>query len=294
MKNKNTPVKHHYIPQFILRNFLNGNGKLYFYSKSDGNTIEDYTSNIFMEKNLNKDEINHKDNPMWIEEELSYFENKVAPIIKKFNTENEIVLLTEDIFTLRIFLFIMMFRSKHVRNEFLRFNDNDIEIYKLYQDFENSEDLWKKNLAALTQCRNAQDIKKLRDINPIILEKCFFQFTQYYTTIVEKRGNTNFIISDVYPTIYYREIKNVLFPVCLFFPISLDRLLVLNYLENDKIFKTDSVINKNISYPPKPHDYKIKSIKLEVKKIYEPQVKLLNKVIYDNAVEGVIVSNYDR
>ena len=33
MKNKNTPVKHHYIPQFILRNFLNDNGKLYFYRK---------------------------------------------------------------------------------------------------------------------------------------------------------------------------------------------------------------------------------------------------------------------
>ena len=97
--------------------------------------------------------------------------------------------------------------------------------------------------------------------------------------------NTNFLISDVYPTIYYREIKNVPFPVCLFFPISLDRMLVLNYLENDKIFKTDSIINKNISYPPKPHDYKIKSIKIEVKKIYESQVKLINKVIYDNEVD---------
>lgn len=79
-----------------------------------------------------------------------------------------------------------------------------------------------------------------------------------------------------------------------FFPISLDRLLVLNYLDNDKICKTDAIINENISNPPKPYDYIIKSIKLEVKKIYEPQVKLINKVIYDNAVEGVILSNYDR
>lgn len=59
-------------------------------------------------------------------------------------------------------------------------------------------------------------------------------------------------------------------------------------------FKTDAIINENISNLPKPYYYKIKSIKLEVKKIYEPQVKLINKVIYDNAVEGVIVSNYDR
>ena len=66
------------------------------------------------------------------------------------------------------------------------------------------------------------------------------------------------------------------------------------YVTCDKIFKKDATINKNISNPPKPYDYKIKSIKLEVKRIYEPQVKLLNKVIYDNAVEGVIVSNYDR
>lgn len=294
MKNKNTPVKHHYIPQFILRNFLNDNGKLYFYSKSDENTIEDYTSNIFMEKNLNKDEINHKDNPMWIEEELSYFENEVAPIIKKFNTEDEIILSPKEIFKFRIFLFIMMFRSKYVRNQFQTFNKDDIETYKLFQDFENSEDLWKKNLAALTQCKNEKEIKQFKDINPIILEKCLFQFTKYYTTIVEKRGNTNFIISDVYPIIYYREIKKNSFPVCLFCPISPDRLLVLNFMENDKIFKNDSIITKNLSYPPQTYDYKTKSIKLVVKKIYETEVKIINKIIYESAIEGVVFVDNDR
>jgi len=288
MKYKNIPVKHHYIPQFILRNFLNNNGKIYYHNKNDDKILEDYTSNVFMEKNLNKDEINHKDNPMWIEEELSYFENEIAPIIRNFNFEDEIILSTKEIFKFRIFLFIMMFRSKYIRNEYLKLNSDQLEMYKLFQDFENSEDLWKKNLAALTQCKNEKDLKQFKDINPIILEKCLFQFTKYYTTIVEKRGNTNFIISDLYPVIYYRKIGEKLFPVCLLCPISPNRLLVLNYMENDKIFKNDSIITKNLSYPPQPYDYKTKSIKLVIKKIYESEVKLINKIIYESAVEGVV------
>ena len=289
MKNKRVPLKHHFIPQFILRNFINENNKLYYYSKQNMETIEEFTSNIFMEINLNKDEINNKDNPLWIEEELSYFENQVAPIFRKFNSQDEIILLPEDTYKLRIFLFVMMFRSKHVRNDFLKFTNNDINLYELFQEFENSEDLWKKNLGALAKCRNEKELKKLKDVNPLILEKLFFQFTQYYTTILEKRGSIDFVISDVYPTIYYREVNQHLFPVCLFFPISPNRLLVLNYLNNDKLFKNDNFITKNLSYPPRPYDYKTKAIKIIVKKIYENEVKEINRLIDENAIEGIVL-----
>ena len=290
MSSKNTPLKHHYIPQFILRNFISENNKLFYYSKNEKQIIKEFPSNIFMEINLNKDAINNKDNPYWIEEELSYFENVIAPLFKKFNSQTEIILTTEDTFRLRIFLFIMMFRSKHVRNEFLKFNNNDISIYELFQKFENSEDLWKKNLGALAKCRNEKDVKALKDVNPVILEKLLIQFTGYYTTVLERRGPVDFILSDVYPTIYFREINQSLFPVCLFFPISPTRLLVLNYFDNDKLFKNDYIITKNICFPPRPYDYNTKSIKIIVKKIYEHEVSNINTLIEENAIEGIVLS----
>ncbi len=287
---KKKSIRHHFIPQFILRNFLNYNDKLDYYDKINDLVVEELTSNVFMEKNLNFDVLNHPENPLWIEEELSFFESDIAPLIKKLNNDDEIVLLKEEVFKLRLFLFIMMFRSKHVRNEFLKFNNHDLELYKLFQDFDNSEDLWKKNLSELLKCKNETDLKKFKNINPIILNKCLYNIINYYTTVIEKRGSTGFIMSDVYPVVYYRNIYQKEFPVCLLCPISPYRMLVLNFMENDKIFKNDNVITKNFSYPPQPFDRKNYSIKLIVKKVYEKEVKEINKIIYESAIEGVIMT----
>ena len=76
----------------------------------------------------------------------------------------------------------------------------------------------------------------------------------------------------------------------MFFPISPNRILILNYIKNDKIFKDDNFITKNISYPPRPYDYQTKAIKVIVKKIYENEVKAINVLIEENAIEGIVLS----
>ena len=60
-------------------------------------------------------------------------------------------------------------------------------------------------------------------------------------------------------------------------------------MNNDKLFKNDNFITKNLSYPPRPYDYKTKAIKIIVKKIYENEVKEINRLIDENAIEGIVL-----
>lgn len=284
---ENIPIRHHYIPQFILRNFLNENRKLYYIKKENNEIIEDITANIFMEKNLNKDEINNKENPMWIEEELSFIENEIAPIMKKINTDDEILLSTEIVYKLRIFLFIMIFRNKYIRDQFLNMSDKDIETYKQFQNFDNNIDLWKKNLAAMTSCSDIIDIAKNDNINILIKNLIIDNYKNYYITVIETRGNKNFIISDVYPTLYFKKVNNINLLACLFYPISPIRMIILNYFNNDKLFKNDELLSKNLCYSPQ-YDKINKKLKFVAKKIYEKDVKKINDIIFNNAIEGIV------
>lgn len=44
--------RHHIVPQMILRNFLNSNGKLYCFNKDTGKRFETSPANVFVESNL--------------------------------------------------------------------------------------------------------------------------------------------------------------------------------------------------------------------------------------------------
>ena len=55
----NVPIKHHYVPQFMLRNFCFKDKLLYYYDKAKNITSVKKTDEIFMTRNLYRDEINH-------------------------------------------------------------------------------------------------------------------------------------------------------------------------------------------------------------------------------------------
>ena len=48
----NLPIRHHFIPQFILRNFTNDDGYLYCYSKQARRMFKSPPSNVFLKKHL--------------------------------------------------------------------------------------------------------------------------------------------------------------------------------------------------------------------------------------------------
>ena len=83
---KKEPIRHHYIPQFILRNFaFDDSGRVLFYNKNLKTVSKIETRDVFMEKNLYRDEINHTSNPTQIEHDLAVYENEVSHIIKKYS-----------------------------------------------------------------------------------------------------------------------------------------------------------------------------------------------------------------
>lgn len=103
--NKMESHKHHYIPQFILRNFSARNdGFVKFYDLKKKTIVNKPTEEIFLYEDLYRDEKNYPNNPTKIEDDLAKYESEVALILKKFCTSNEIVISTKEEEKLRLFL----------------------------------------------------------------------------------------------------------------------------------------------------------------------------------------------
>ena len=90
--------RHHYIPQFILRNFQDENSQVSYWDIEKGKLEKRNTKRIFMNLHMYRDEINHQDDPTSIESTLAVFEQEIAELIKgKFLTSNEVVITREEL-----------------------------------------------------------------------------------------------------------------------------------------------------------------------------------------------------
>lgn len=141
---KREPIRHHYIPQFILRNFCDEKGYVNYFDKTTNKITLREPSDIFMEKNLYRDEINYAENPTKIETDLARFESDISQIIKEKFLVGDKVILTKEDEQIKLFFFIMGFRS---HNAMLQFSEglskDSIVMYSMYQKNENFHDLWK-------------------------------------------------------------------------------------------------------------------------------------------------------
>ena len=79
------PIRHHYIPQFLLRNFSYDAGKrfVYYYDKKKKSLEEKQIRDVFMVKNLYRDERSFPDLPTKTEGALAKYESEVAPILQE-------------------------------------------------------------------------------------------------------------------------------------------------------------------------------------------------------------------
>lgn len=282
-KNKqmiNAPKRHHYIPQFILKNFCNDGQHIYYYDAITKQISLQDKANVFMERNFYCDEINYPTMPVQIEKDLAKYESEVAIIIKNILDNNEIIISKKDYDSLLLFFAIMSFRSKNANDTL---NDNasyeSKEFFKFWQNDGNLTDFWKRNLGIIAKCRSIEEVSKSEADDPIkaFMIRDTFGFTGKYIMIFERRGNEEFVITDCYPVHVTGTLENgqssFEMPMFDYFPISPNRLLVfacngVEYAPDDvrifdkKIIKKPILLNNN---------YVIK-----VKKIYEQQVKLVN------------------
>lgn len=202
------PIRHHYIPQFILRNFcFDENRKhIYYFDKKTAKISQRKIEEVFMVRNLYRDGINNPDEPVKIENDLARFEGEVSKIITgKFLKEDEIELSFEEDDKLKLFFAIMGFRSKITSDKLGEKASNEMKrFYSMYQSDENLSDFWKRNLGYLVNCRSLRDVLNHKEIDEPI--KIFFRRDTFgifglYFIVAEKRGPFDFIISDVYPTV---------------------------------------------------------------------------------------------
>ncbi len=115
-KSGNSPKRHHFIPQFILRNFTDKEGKLHCFDKERGGFFSTSPANVFLGKNLyTKDEDGKK--LTHVENGLSQiegaFSEKIKQIIEAARSERYLELKPADEDLLRRFIDIQLGRHPY-------------------------------------------------------------------------------------------------------------------------------------------------------------------------------------
>lgn len=307
---KQESKRHHYIPQFILRNFQDENSQVTYWDIENSKLEKRNTRSVFMNKHMYRDEINHQDNPTSIESTLAVFEQEIAKIINKnFLTTNEVVITRKELEKLRIFLSLLSFRSNLRMEQYQKniFNESTRKILENYST-EGFEDLWKREVEELAKCRSYADVEANNVVDPIIKTDFFNDLKGMYMTLVDARGG-EFLLTDIYPTLeIFPLAAGVNIHMHCFYPLSPTRMLILNHImfkeeTNDPLLggmKSFSKISGNMIIPPKcqramataflPSD----TYTYKVRKIYQDDVEYINALFLNEARVGVMFRNEER
>ena len=198
--NKQEARKHHYIPQFILRNFNDENEQVKYWNKATNKLEKRNTKSVFMNIDMYRDEAINREDPTQIETKFSLFEREIAELISnKILNKSEIVLKRIELEKLRIFITLMSFRSNSRMEQYKNnaFDESTRNILIKFQPDGNFEELWKRELDVLASCRNYEDIQHSELIDPIIKLDFTNDLMGFYMTFVDARGG-QFILSDIY------------------------------------------------------------------------------------------------
>lgn len=310
----NEPQRHHYIPQFILKNFSNEQNQLLYWDVRKKTLSSRNPKSVFMNFHMYRDEKNHPDDPTIIEKMFSAFEGEIANLLRdKFIEQDEIVITRAELEKLRIFMGLLSFRSDLRMNQYKQknFDSRTEEILSLYEPNQNFEDLWKRELFVLTKCRSIKDVEDNNEIDEIIKTDFLNLVQGFYLTIVDARGG-EFILSDIYPTLeVFNLMPNVNIHLHELYPISSTRMILLNHImfkkganHNNPIINSmvkRSKIGENMIKEPKskrvnsfnvfsPEDIFI----YKPVKIYENDLIYINELILNEARNGIMFKNKER
>ena len=228
---KKEPIRHHYIPRFILRKFCDENGQLSYFDIDTKTISQKKPEDVFVTRNLYRDTINHPDEPVKIEKDLARFENEASKIIEKF-FDDDVILTTEEDEKLRLFFAIMGFRSERVQKQFGINADQDYkDFYGFYQEDGNLTDFWKRNLGELVNCRSIKEVlgnPKIDEPIKAFMVRDTYGITGMYFMRIEKRGKEDFVLSDAYPGVMEGLLDNgVGLPLYYLYPLSKQIMILL-------------------------------------------------------------------
>lgn len=294
MKQAKEPIRHHYIPQFILRNFsFDGTDKVHYFDVSSKSSSIFSTRDIFMEKNLYRDEINHSDDPTEIEHDLASFEGWASHLIKeKILGKREISLSPDEDEKLKMFLAVMGLRNQNAHNIFSQtLSLESREFYSRWQNDGNLVDFWKRNLGKIIKHNHIINVLEDNSIDEpfrVFFARDTFGITGSYFVFLERRGPIKFAISDCYPveTRGTDENGNQMLWMYSAFPLSPDQVIlhVANGVLGAPLYARDF----NDYVLRKPYMGNDGMIHFTSKKIYEFDVDRLNHDVIRHAKVGVV------
>ena len=291
------PIRHHYIPQFILRNFAcDGDRKVAcYYDKESQSVSKCEIREVFMERNFYRDEINCKNKPVQIEYDLSVYEREVAELIKaKFLDKRKIELTKEEDSMLKLFFAIMSFRNINAKEQFSDKASKEFkDFYKYFQGNEDLEDFWKRNLGYLVKCRSMQDVANHTEIAPPI--KDFMRRDTYgllgrYVIIVESKAGENFILGDCYPLIFFGHRR--LLPLYDVSPISPNRAIIFANIEAAAEVRDVLMLRPGVFDLPEINENG--NCAIVTKRLLLEEVQFINREIEKNSHKGFIFSKSEQ
>lgn len=285
------PIRHHYIPQFILKNFCFEDKRLHYFDKQTGCISVKDTRDVFMVRNLYRDEINYAVDPVKIEKDLADYEREIAPIIKeRFLTEREIFLHRKRMKNYDCFFAIMGFRALSTKLCFgEEISKQSKKFYKQYQADGNILDFWKRNLGYVVQCRSFEEIWNHPHIDDPI--KLFFRrdiigYFGKYIAVVEANNENAFVIGDTYPVVISGILDNGL-PLIMYdiFPISPNRVL---FMANNGVQGTpkDVLVLREFLFQPPKHIKESNMLRIRVRKLCTDEIQHINREVAKNASQG--------
>ena len=236
---KTEPIRHHYIPQFILRNFLGDNGLFFYWDNENKYLSKRNTKSVFMNNSMYRSEEINPENPVEVENNLSKFEQEMAPLFKRLCFDSEVSLTRNELEALRIFLSLLSFRSDLRMKQYKdkRFNESTKEILNDFKGDQDFELFWKNEINELAKCRTFEDVMAVEGVDQIIKLDFHNDLKGYYMTLIESRGQ-EFIISDVYPTLeIFPVAPNINIHLHAIYPISPTRAILLNNICFKKVLK---------------------------------------------------------
>ncbi len=288
----NIPIRHHYIPQFLLRQFCNSEGYLCYCDKKSFANVNKKPEEVFMVRNLYRDTINNPDNPVQIEKDFSVFEREASEIIHKFLTEPDITISVEKEEKLKLFFALMGIRSKGAAEKFSQgLLEDSKKFYSVYQENGDFTDFWKRNLSLLVKCRSYSEVESHPEIDKPIkmfMRRDAYGFAGLHFVIAEKRGKEDFIIGDSYPVEVKALWNGYEAREYSIYPISSDRMLFMVDNALDMTWNNKKLSDFERELKPIPlHSKDGKTIRYHVKKMYESEVKVFNSITFDGAEDGV-------
>ena len=311
---KTEPIKHHYIPQFILRGFLGEDGLFYYWDNDNKYLSKRNTKSVFMNNSMYRSEEINPENPVEVENNLSKFEQEMAPLFKRLCSNDEVVLTRRELEALRIFLSLLSFRSDLRMKQYKdkKFNESTEATLNLFKGEQDFDLFWKNEINALAKCRSFEEVMSVEGVDPIIKMDFSNDLKGYYMTLIEARGQ-EFIISDVYPTLeIYPVAPTINIHLHAIYPISPTRAILLNNIFFRKVLmdKQDPIYGPMIEfsqmkgnmlkepknyYPmgPTVHTPDDKYFYRPVK-IYENDVTYINMLFLNETRMGFAFRNIDK